>query len=67
MDPISGVKIENGKDKKDAFAGGRHNGVYIKIGKIDKNSGPGGNWLEISSFLEYSISAFYTTHLLCPF
>ena len=67
MGPISRVKIENGKDKKDILTDGRHNGVYIKIGTIDKNSGSGGNWLEISSFLEYSISAFYTTHLLCPF
>ena len=65
--PISGEIIENEKDKKGEIRKGRHKVVDIKIGNIYKNSEIEWLRLEIQSFLEYSISAFYTARYLCPF
>ena len=55
------IKIENGKHVLDSGPCGRHNGVDIKIGRIYKNLDLDRLRLEIQSFLEYSIGAFYTT------
>ena len=55
---IYGEIIENDKQKADRKSDGLHNDVNIRIGIIYKKLESDRIWLEISSFLEYSIDAF---------